>query len=151
MKLAWIVVNGPAEALEEALVRLEVIADTYLSVSAPLARALPRLLETRRTIQPQILNRVKGNLSCLDCHLPAASPVMRLNTEGGWYAVLRLPALKGDEEWAVEIVRREGVLSHPGHFYDFPSEGHLVVSLLTPPDIFEEGLQKMLGLVMERV
>ena len=151
MKLAWIVVNGPAEALEEALVRLEVIADTYLSVSAPLARALPRLLETRRAIQPQILNRVKGNLRCLDRHLPTDSPVRRLNTEGGWYAVLRLPALKGDEEWAVEIVRREGVLSHPGHFYDFPSEGHLVVSLLTPPDIFEEGLQKMLGLVMERV
>src|SRR5439155_26178399 len=76
MKLAWIVVNGPAEALEEALVRLEVIADTYLSVSAPLARALPRLLETRRAIQPQILNRVKGNLRCLDRHLPTDSPVM---------------------------------------------------------------------------
>jgi alanine-synthesizing transaminase len=151
MKLAWVVVNGPTEALQEALVRLEVIADTYLSVSAPLAWALPRLLETRRAVQPQILNRVKGNLRCLDRHLPTDSPVMRLNTEGGWYAVLRLPALKSDEEWAVELVRREGVLSHPGHFYDFESEGHLVVSLLTPPDIFEEGLQKMLRLVMESV
>jgi aspartate/methionine/tyrosine aminotransferase len=151
MKLAWIVVNGPADAVRDALVRLELIADTYLSVSAPLAWALPRLLETRRAIQPQIIKRARGNLRCLDHHLASCSAVTRLSVEGGWYAVLRLPAIRTDEEWAVKILQREGVLSHPGHFYDFPSEGHLVVSLLPRPEVFEQGVDRILRCVIEHL
>ncbi|MBI1982704.1 MAG: pyridoxal phosphate-dependent aminotransferase, partial [Acidobacteria bacterium] len=118
MKLAWVALSGPREQLERALSRLEFIADTYLSVSAPLAHALPKLLETRRTMQPQILERVRRNLGRLDEQLSPSSPVTRLGTEGGWYAVLRLPSIRSDEDWAIEFLNRDGVLVHPGHFYD---------------------------------
>ena len=152
MKLAWIVVNGPADDVRIALERLEVIADTYLSVSAPLANALPRLLEVRRTLQPQILERVGRNLKGLDRQLSKSSALSRLETQGGWYAILELPdvhdagdAWRSDEDWALELLREDGVLVHPGHFYDFPSEGHLVVSLLPAPEIFEGGMQKIVA------
>ena len=152
MKLAWIVVGGPADDLRIALERLEVIADTYLSVSAPLANALPRLLEVRRTLQPQIMERVSRNLKGLDQELSRSSALSRLETEGGWYAILELPdvhdagdAWRSDEDWAVELLREDGVFVHPGHFYDFPSEGHLVVSLLPPPEIFEAGVEKIVA------
>jgi aspartate/methionine/tyrosine aminotransferase len=145
MKLAWVAVNGPAEVLREALARLEVIADTYLSVSAPLAHALPELLELRRSLQPQIRERVEGNLRWLDRQLPAHSPVSRLKAEGGWYATLKLPSHRNDEDWALEMLREEGVLVHPGHFFDFDSEAHLVVSLLPPRQDFEPGIRKILS------
>jgi len=149
MKLAWIVVNGPAEERRGALARLEVIADTYLSVSAPLAYALPELLELRRSLQPQIRERVESNLRWLDGQLSPHSPVSRLKAEGGWYAILKLPSHRSDEEWAVEILREEGVFVHPGHFFDFHSEGHLIVSLLSPRTDFETGIRKILGRVAE--
>jgi hypothetical protein len=151
MKLAWVVVNGPWELLREAVARLEVIADTYLSVSAPLAHALPRLLESRRTLQPQILDRVQSNLRWLDALLSPASAVSRLKVEGGWYAVLKLPSIRSDEEWAIELLNRDGVLVHPGHFYDFHSEGHLVVSLLPPLGVFEEGMGKIIARISQSV
>jgi len=144
MKLAWLVVNGPAQLLRSGLARMEIIADTYLSLSAPLALALPRLLETRRTLQPQILERVKSNLQLLDARLGVTQPASRLAVEGGWYTVLRLPSIRTDEEWAMELARKDGVLVHPGHFYDFSSEGHLVVSLLTERKVFEEGIARIL-------
>jgi len=145
MKLAWIVVNGPGKLMETALARLEVIADTYLSVSTPLGLALPTLLETRNSIQPQIQERTRGNLARLDTMLSAPSSVSRLKTEGGWCAILRVPALCTDEEWAIALLQQDSVLVHPGHFYDFPSDGHLVVSLLTAPDRFEEGVLRLLA------
>ena len=147
MKLAWIVASGPQDLLRDALERLEVIADTYLSVSAPLAHALPRLLETCRAIQPQILARLRANLQFLDEKLAQGSPVSRLEVEGGWYAVLKLPATRTDEEWALELVREDGVLVHPGHFFDFHSEGFVVLSLLPPPDIFQQGVAAILARV----
>jgi alanine-synthesizing transaminase len=150
MKLAWVVVNGPPDLLSAAVARLEIIADTYLSVSAPLAHALPRLLETRRALQPQILERVRANLGWLDGRLPADSPVSRLKTEGGWYAILKLPAVRSDEDWAVEILTRDGVLVHPGHFYDFARDGHLVISLLPAPGIFQQGMGKVLARLFRR-
>jgi aspartate/methionine/tyrosine aminotransferase len=130
MKLAWLVVNGPGDYLQQALGRLEFIADTYLAVSTPLAHALPTLLETRRIMQPQILERVRTNLSRLEEQLSPASAVSRLATDGGWYAILRLPSIRSDEDWAIEFLSRDGVLIHPGHFYDFTSEGFVVLSLL---------------------
>jgi alanine-synthesizing transaminase len=149
MKVAWAVVNGPAQLLRDALARLEIIADTYLSLSAPLALALPKLLETRRALQPQILARVRSNLQLLDARLAINQPINRLEVEGGWYAILRLPAIRTDEEWAVELARRDGVLVHPGHFFDFSSEGHLVISLLTERAVFEEGLRRILARVVQ--
>jgi hypothetical protein len=144
MKLAWLVLNGPPELLRGGLARMEIIADTYLSVSAPLALALPALLETRRTLQPQILARVASNLKLLDARLASGQPVSRLIVEGGWYAMLRLPSIRTDEEWAMELARQDGVLVHPGHFFDFNSEGHLVISLLTRAEVFEEGIARIL-------
>lgn len=147
MKLAWIVVSGPDNLLSAALARLEVIADTYLSVSAPLAHALPRLLETRRAVQPRLLARLRANLQYLDESLAQKSALSRLKMEGGWYAILKLPATRSDEDWAVEFVRSEGVLVHPGHFYDFQSEGFAVLSLLPRVEAFREGVARILGRV----
>jgi aspartate/methionine/tyrosine aminotransferase len=147
MKLAWLVVNGPSQLLQSGLARMEIIADTYLSLSAPLALALPALLETRRTLQPQILERVTANLQTLDARLAAGLPVSRLVVDGGWYAILRLPSIRTDEEWAMALAREDSVLIHPGHFFDFSSEGHLVISLLTRPEVFEEGITRILARV----
>ncbi len=143
MKLAWLVVSGPEEARRRAMARLEVIADTYLSVSAPLALALPKLLDLRRAMQPQVLARVLENLRRLDAELAREAPLGRLHVEGGWYAVLRLPATRSDEEWALELLREDGVYVHPGHFFDFAADGHLVVSLLPRPEIFAEALGRL--------
>lgn len=147
MKLAWIVVNGPADLLRSALARLELIADTYLSVAAPLAHALPKLLAGRRAIQSQILQRICQNLRWLDQQLPADSLVRRLKTAGGWYVILKLPTIRTDEDWALELLRQDGVLVHPGHFYDFPAEGHLVVSLLPTLENFKHGMEKLIARV----
>ncbi len=149
MKLAWAVVNGPARDLKGALARLELIADTYLSVSGPLAHALPRLLDARRTLQPQILRRIGSNLQWLDGQLRRGSPLSRLKAEGGWYTVLRLPSNRSDEDWAIEMLRQDGVLVHPGHFYDFPSDSHLVSSLLPSREVFEQGVTKILARVSQ--
>jgi len=145
MKLAWVIVNGPPEELREAEARLEVIADTYLSVSAPLAHALPALLDSRRILQPQILDRLRSNLRWLDEQLTPACPVNRLRAEGGWYAILRVPSTRSDDDWAIELLSRDAVFVHPGHFYDFPSEGHLVISLLPLPEVFQEGIRRLVG------
>ncbi|HEV2494731.1 MAG TPA: pyridoxal phosphate-dependent aminotransferase [Terriglobia bacterium] len=147
MKLAWIVVSGPDALRHSALERLEVIADTYLSVSAPLAYALPQWLEMRHGVQPQIMARLRSNLRYLDEQIAAGSSLSRLEVEGGWYAILRVPATRSDEDWALELVQSDGVLVHPGHFYDFPSDGFLVVSLLTAPEIFEPGLRSLMARV----
>lgn len=148
MKLAWFVASGPAGVVPEALARMEIIADTYLSVSAPMAHALPRLLEMRGAIQTQILQRVRSNLQFLDDALGDSSPVTRLKSAGGWYAVLRVPVTRTDEDWAVELLTQEYVFVHPGHFYDFGSDGHLVISLLPRPDLFQEGIRKVLQLIL---
>jgi alanine-synthesizing transaminase len=145
MKLAWIVVNGPANDLREAMARLEIIADTYLSVNAPLAHALPKLLESRKALQPQVLERVKSNLHWLDEQITADALVRRLQVEGGWYAILRLPSTRTDEEWAIAFLREDGVIVHPGHFYDFQSDGYLVISLLPEPEVFRQGIRKILA------
>jgi len=144
MKVAWIVTSGPASQVEAAQARLEVIADTYLSMSAPTQWALPALLEQRKSIQQQLLDRVLGNLTELDRQLAAQKTCQRLGVEGGWYAVLRVPVTQTDEDLAIDLLRRKSVLLHPGHFYDFPSDGYLVLSLITPKREFAEALQRVL-------
>jgi alanine-synthesizing transaminase len=147
MKLAWIVTSGPGEAVSAALARMEVIADTYLSMNAPVQLAAPALLEQRRSIQPLLLDRVRANLNELDRALAKQRTCRRLDVEGGWYAVLRVPVTQPDEDLAIEILRRLSVLVHPGHFYDFSGDGHLIVSLITPPKDFYKGIVQVLGLL----
>jgi aspartate/methionine/tyrosine aminotransferase len=144
MKVAWVVTSGPRNEAAEAMGRLEVIADTYLSMNAPMQWATAALLGQRKKIQPQLLERVKENLAELDRQLAAQKACQRLRVEGGWYAVLRVPVTRSDEELAIELVREKSVLVHPGHFYDFPSDGYLVLSLITPPREFVEGMSAVL-------
>jgi len=144
MKVAWIAVAGPPADLEAAQARLEVVADTYLSMNAPIQWATPALLDQRKTIQPQLLDRVRGNLAELDHQLSTQKTCQRLNIEGGWYAVVRVTVTQTDEELALDLLRRKSVLLHPGHFYDFPSDGYLVLSLITQKAEFEEASRRVL-------
>jgi hypothetical protein len=131
MKLAWMIVSGPCE---EALARLEIIADTYLSLGTPVQLALPELLKLREPVQRQIMDRVRGNLEFL------RSTLLRvLKVEAGWYAVV-----VHDEDAALSLLRDHDVLVQPGYFYDFEKSGYLVVSLLTRPEVFREGIQRLL-------
>jgi alanine-synthesizing transaminase len=145
MKAAWLAVSGPQELKREALGRLEIIADTYLSVNAPVQLALPVLFEQRHTFQEQLLSRVRRNLAELDRQLAGQKACSRLPVEGGWYAVLRVPAIRSDEDLALELLASKGVYLHPGHFYDFPSDGFLVVSLITQGTVFSKGMAKTLA------
>ena len=139
MKLAWVVTSGPAATeVSAALERLEVIADTYLSMNAPIQLAAPALLEQRQTIQPLIAGSRAGESGRTGLQIGQAEELQRLEVEGGWYAVLRVPVTQSDEDLAIEILRKASVLVHPGHFYDFPSDGYLIVSLITPPEEFRE-------------
>jgi aspartate/methionine/tyrosine aminotransferase len=144
MKFAWLAVNGPDDLKREALTRLELIADTYLSMNAPVQHAAPALLEARAAFQQQLMARVRKNLAELDVQLSRQTHLRRLEVEGGWYAVLRVPATRSDEELALELLEKYDVYVHPGHFYDFPGEGYLVVSLITPEHEFAEGLRRIL-------
>jgi alanine-synthesizing transaminase len=145
MKVAWVVTSGPPDAAEEAIGRLEVIADTYLSMNAPVQWAVPPLMEQRESIQRQLMERVRANLAELDRQLAQQRACQRLSVEGGWYAVLRVPVTRSDEELAIELVREKSVVVHPGHFYDFPSDGYLVLSLITRAGEFAEGISAVLG------
>ena len=147
MKLAWIATSGPEEKCKEALARLEVIADTYLSLNAPIQLATPTLLQSRKDIQPLLLDRLRENREELDAQLARQQNCERLDVQGGWYAVLRVPAIRSDEELAVELLRNCLVAVHPGHFYDFPGEGYLVVSLITPHERFRDGVRRVLEFV----
>ena len=147
MKLAWIVTGGTDEQVSTALARLEVIADTYLSMNAPIQLAAPALLEQRHSVQPLVLDRVRANLSELDRGLAKHKTCRRLEVEAGWYAVLRVPVTQSDEDLAIEILRKHSVLVHPGHFYDFPNDGYLIVSLITPVQDFRKGIAKVLELL----
>jgi alanine-synthesizing transaminase len=144
MKLAWLVVSGPAAMKSQALARLGVTADTYLSMNAPVQHAAFVLLEQRRALQPQLMERVRWNLAELDDQLAAQKSCSRLQMQGGWYAVVRVPWTRSDEELAIELLTREGVYVHPGHFYDFPTEGYFVVSLITPHEEFAKGIHALL-------
>jgi aspartate/methionine/tyrosine aminotransferase len=144
MKVAWIVSSGPANKVTAALGRLEIIADTYLSMNAPIQLATPVLLEQGKSIQPLLLDRLRTNLAELDRQLTLQKTCQRLQLEGGWYAVLRVPVTQSDEDLAIDLLRKVSVLVHPGHFYDFPSDGYLITSLIAPPKDFREGIERVL-------
>jgi alanine-synthesizing transaminase len=144
MKVAWVAVSGRDAEVDAAMSRMEVIADTYLSMNAPMQWAMPVLLQQRENIQEQLMDRVLGNLAELDRQLARQKTCQRLAVEGGWYAVLRVPVTRTDEELAIALLREKSVLVHPGHFYDFPGDGHLVLSLITPEDEFAEGIRRVI-------
>ncbi len=144
MKVAWVVTSGPEEIAAAAMGRLEVIADTYLSMNAPVQGAVRVLLEQRKSIQRQLMARVRTNLAELDRQLAGQKACERLRVDGGWYVVLRVPVTRSDEELAIELVREKAVVVHPGHFYDFPGDGYLVLSLITPAEEFKEGMSRIL-------
>ncbi len=142
MKLGWVVVSGPAH--EGAMESLEWIADTYLSVATPVQAALPRLLEVSQTVREQIRRRTAANLSWLSDRT-AGSSANVLGIEGGWYAVLQIPRTRSEEDWVTALLRECDVLVQPGFFYDFESEAFLVLSLLTEPATFAEGVRRILA------
>lgn len=144
MKLAWMAVCGPPNEVTQAMQRLEVIADTFLSIATPPQIALPAWLLERSSLQGQILSRVRTNLAAADRVL-RNSTTSRLRVEGGWSAVLRVPALEPDTELAVRLLRDHDVAVHPGSFYGFPERGWLVLSLLPEAQRFHEGLARLLS------
>jgi alanine-synthesizing transaminase len=144
MKLGWIVTSGPPTQRAAAMERLELIADTYLSVATPVQHALPRLLAAGDNIREQIIRRTRKNLDTLRA-ATANSANRTLQVEGGWYATLQVPRIRTEEEWALQLLHRFDVLVQPGYFYDFDQDGLLVLSLLTRPDIFEQGVEHALA------
>jgi hypothetical protein len=143
VKLGWIQVGGPDPICREAQTRLDVIADTYLSVSTPVQHAVPGLLAERDMIQSQIKTRIFGNYQFLQTHGTAA--VRALRYEGGWYAVIETASAFPDDELVHQLLESDNVLIHPGYFYDFDSEHVLVASLLTPTAVFQTGISRLLS------
>ena len=145
LKLGWIVTSGPAQARREAFERLELIADTYLSVATPVQWAAPALLALREAMQAQILQRVRENLAFLRSQIGLDSPWRVLQPEGGWYAVIQAPRIHSEEDWVLTLLGENNVLVQPGFFFDFESEAFLVASLLTPAATFQEGIRRILA------
>jgi alanine-synthesizing transaminase len=150
LKLGWIAACGPKAALAGALARLEVVADAYLSVSTPVQVAAGVLLAAGRDVRRLILERVRSNLERLDAEAAHAPACSVLRVEGGWSAVIRVPATRPEEELALELLERDDVLVHPGYFFDFPREAYLVVSLLPDPAVFREGTARVFRRVESR-
>ena len=148
MKLGWVHVDGPDEPRAEALRRLEHIADSFLSVGAPVLRAAPVWLRHREALQRPIRERIGQNLATLQRALTAESPISLLPVEGGWSAVLRVPTTRDDDAWVLALLAA-GVLVQPGYFFDVPGNGYLVLSLLPPPDQFVLGIARLQAVVAE--
>jgi len=144
LKLAWCAIAGPLALRREAWARLEVVADTYLSASTPVQHAAPAILARREELQSPVRTRLAENLRGLRARLGPRSPASLLEPEGGWYAVLRVPTTLPDEERVVRLLEERDVLVHPGYFFDFPREAHLVLSLLPEPGVFAEGVGRIL-------
>ncbi len=144
MKLGWIVTGGPQAERAAAMERLELIADTYLSVATPVQHALPRLLAAGENIGEQIRRRTRKNLDTLLAST-ANSANRTLHVEGGWYATVQVPRIRTEDEWALQLLDRCNVLVQPGYFYDFDQDGLLVLSLLTSVEVFSEGVEHALA------
>ncbi|HEY3936066.1 MAG TPA: pyridoxal phosphate-dependent aminotransferase [Bryobacteraceae bacterium] len=142
MKLAWIAMNGPSEARAAARTRLELLLDTYLSVGTPVQDALPDLLEIGGEMHAQVTARLESNWTAL-ATLLESSPVQQLHVEGGWSAILRLPNVLPEETWVTHLLADCGVVVQPGYFFDILSGANVVVSLITPPEIFIEGIRRI--------
>ena len=143
LKLGWILANGPADLLREALVRLEWIADTYLSVGTPVQLALPRLLAWGETAAAAVRHRITQNFETLSRAFPAGAHAAAEPLRGGWSAVLHVPFVEPEEELVLRLLHGHDLLVHPGYFFDFPLESFLVLSLLPRTDLFAEGVARL--------
>jgi len=144
VKLGWIVVSGPEAQVAPAMERLDVIGDTYLSVSTPVQIAAPALIDAGRGIRARIQQRLDANLACLERLVGAGSALSVLPPEGGWSVVLRVPAVQSEEALVLRLLTDAHVLAHPGFFFDFTTEAFLVISLLPDPIVFEEAVRRLL-------
>jgi alanine-synthesizing transaminase len=142
MKLAWMAVGGEGPRVDSALARLEIVTDAFLSVGTPVQLALPRLLASRTATEEAIRLRTAANLASLRAAV-AGSAASVLDAEGGWYATLRLPATETEEAWVLALLEKDCVYVHPGHFFDFDREAYIVVSLLTPEAMLQEGIDRI--------
>ena len=150
MKLAWILISGPDVLVAEARQRLEIIADTYLSVNTPVQQALPAWLAQAPQRQQPILERVRANWNYLSEESAGVKGTQLLQAQGGWYAVLKVPPFRSEEEWVLKLLTKYHVFVHPGYFYDFDDGPYLVVSLIVPPDEFREGMGRVLSRVEQQ-
>jgi alanine-synthesizing transaminase len=144
VKLGWMLVDGPDQLAAEALERLEVICDAYLSVSTPVQVAARELIAAGAGVRQQLLDRVRTNYAALQSFGAQYSAVDVLHADAGWSAVLRVPSIRSEENLVVDLIERDSVLVHPGFFFDFPHEAFLVLSLLPQPETFNEGVQRVL-------
>jgi alanine-synthesizing transaminase len=144
LKLGWMAVDGPDSLVKGALDRLELICDTYLSVSTPVQHAAPALIAAGKKVRERILDRVRRNERELRRLIEAYPSIHGLPCEAGWSAVVRVPSTRSEEDLAIELLERDGVLVHPGFFFDFPHEAFLVVSLLPEPSVFVQGMSRVL-------
>jgi len=147
MKLGWIAATGPADMVQVALQNLDLVADSYLSVGTPVQVALPKLLDIGAAMRAAIHARVRRNRESLAEQIGEGSPCTLLATEAGWSAIVRVPEVMSDEAWALRLLREHGVLVQPGYFFDLSMGATLVVSLLTAPAIFDEGIAGLLAAV----
>ena len=143
MKLGWIAVAGPDDLVRPALERLELICDTYLSVATPVQVGLPALLAEGASVRTEIRDRVTRNYRALLQQAPRCPAVSVLPAEGGWSAVLQVPAMQSEESLVLQLLEHERVLVHPGYFFDFPREAFLVVSLLPRPEAFDRAVDRV--------
>jgi len=150
MKLAWITVRGPSRERAEALKRLEMISDSLLSVATPIQHAAPRILREHRTFSDPILDRVRGNYALLGSRVNPGTGISVLACEGGWIAMLQIPATRSDEAWALDLLDHGQILTHPGHFYDCVNGTFLVISLLPRPEVFVQAVDTLARFVTSR-
>lgn len=143
MKLGWIGVGGEAAQVSAAMARLELVLDAYLSVATPVQHALGAILASRGTAENAIRARTRANLDTVRSALSRAPSATLLHVEGGWYAIIRVPDTRTDEQWAIDLAVLDGVHVQPGYFFDMHRGAHLVVSLLTPEDVLAEGMQRV--------
>jgi aspartate/methionine/tyrosine aminotransferase len=144
MKLGWIVISGPDEEARQCRERLEFILDTYLSPSTPVQSALPSLLAIGRVVRQRIQERILRNYGVLK-NLLKGAPASALHTEAGWSAVVQIPRTRSEEEWILTLLNEQHVVTQPGYFFDMPNEAYLVLSLLADPDIFHDGVKRIVG------
>lgn len=147
VKLGWIAVDGPPALVDAALERLELIADTYLSVSTPVQVAAPALIEGGAAVRAQILDRIRTNYASLRSLAAPDPSVEVLHADAGWSAVLRVPSTRSEEDLVLALLEEDDVLVHPGFFFDFPHESFVVLSLVPRPDVFAEGVRRILARV----
>ncbi len=147
MKLGWIACGGAPEQADAAMAQLDVVLDAYLSVAAPVQHALPALLRAGETTADAIRARTRANLATVRAAATRADAISVLEVEGGWYATLRVPEIRSDEEWALRLVEEDAVHVQPGYFFDMTRGAHLVVSLLTPEEVLREGIERIVARV----